>query len=106
MLRKIISILFPAACLACRQDVAGGGRPGICGACWGSIQVIRPLFFRRCGLPLPDGGAHCAACRRKKGGALKMIRSAALYEGPLKDLIKRFKYGGKNYLAPAWGDLL
>ena len=107
MLQKIISLIFPAACLGCRGDLAPGDRPGICGKCWKSIKTIRRLLCQRCGLPLPDGGGRCDSCRKRKGsGPLKKIRSAALYEGPLRELIKRFKYQRKSYLTPAWGELL
>jgi competence protein ComFC len=106
LLQRIISLIFPAACLVCRRDLAPKDRPGLCGNCRASIKKIPPPFCRRCGLPLPDGGTHCRHCRRKEGRALKKLRSAALYESPLKDALKKFKYHKKTYLANALGELL
>jgi len=104
--KKLISLVFPATCLVCRSDLYEGDRKGLCGTCWIKLERITSLFCIRCGLPLSSGGAHCAKCRKKKAYVLKRIRSAAQYQGIIRDCLKQFKYHRKVYLVEALGELL
>lgn len=59
-----------------------------------------------CGLPLPDGGAHCHACRTSPRVHYETIRSAAEYRGSIRDLIHSFKYRHRDHLYRVFGRML
>jgi ComF family protein len=55
-----------------------------------------------CGAPLPDGGARCFECRRRRR-VFRFCRSLGLYEGRLRQAILALKYGGRDALAAPLG---
>jgi ComF family protein len=57
-------------------------------------------------VPLPDGGAHCFACRKDPPRYLTIVRSAGIYAGLLKELITRYKFHHKDYLSRPLADIL
>lgn len=58
------------------------------------------LSCRICGAPLPDGGARCFVCRRRKR-SFRFCRSAGLFEGILRRAVLALKYGHRDDLVPA-----
>ena len=106
VLERFSLLLFPPACWAC-----GGGRSrardgGICPECWRSLP--RPSGARCvvCDLPLAAAGAgeldapRCGRCLAEPP-EYDSLRCPALYEGSGREILKAFKYGGVDYLAPA-----
>jgi len=112
-----LDLLFPPCCLVC-GEVGGGARPSLCDACWGSIVRLAPPWCVVCGRPFsafdgpragidrPDGLVDvCGACRRRRP-KFTYARSAALYEGAMREALHAFKFSGKTALAGPLGDLL
>lgn len=77
----------------------------MCDPCWEAVPRWIGLSCVVCGVPLPDGGARCRDCRRRRR-AFRFLRSAGLYEGSLMKLIRKFKYGGREDLARPLGRLM
>jgi len=77
---------------------------GFCGRCWLTIPRIQGLICAYCGLPLKEGGQQCFDCRTTPSGVL--IRAAAIYGGPLRPAIHRFKYLGRVSLSKPLGNLM
>ena len=110
--RGVLHVLLPRTCYACRQDLPFGWDRPLCADCEALVQVPGPLYCRRCGKPLPDGGAHCYQCRGSKARsfACKTIRSAVLFNPPLRALVHAFKYADRmqlgvylaQYMAREW----
>jgi ComF family protein len=78
----------------------------LCPDCFRSLKPLEGLLCQRCGLPLPDGGAHCYDCRKNPSAAFDRIRSAGSYGGLLKGLILQFKYQHKDFIVRPLARLL
>ena len=113
MLEKIINFIFPLLCASCGGYLNPDAGPGIrlCGDCREKFTYIKPLFCRKCGLPLESGGEHCFSClaqaRHPQGKIYyEYLRGVCEFEGISKDLIHSFKYRGKQYLGKTLGMML
>jgi len=78
----ILNLFYPLRCAACGKDLAYDSPSRICAPCLASIQEIPPH-------PRPA-----------------FVRSSLRYEGTAKDLIHKFKYSGKDYLAGSFAPYL
>lgn len=88
--RGTLDLLYPPRCEVC----GGLRREPICEDCWQVIEHIRPPLCELCGAPFDpaaQGAPRCADCRGKRR-SFTVARSAAYYQGPLVDAIRRFKY--------------
>ncbi len=114
VVRAAVDLLFPPVCLVC--GAAGGRHPSLCGACWRSIRRLAPPWCALCGRPFwvldpgvvaaGDGAIdRCGACRRRRPG-FTYGRSAAVYEGAVREAVHALKFSGKSALAAPLGDLL
>ncbi len=94
-----LNALFPRRCAGCRQigDLW-------CARCQASVAWLRPPLCPKCGYPQQHEQV-CGACRRAQP-KLDGIRSAALFEGPLRQAIHELKYSGQKELAGCLGSLL
>jgi ComF family protein len=90
--------VFPRTCLCCADDVPRAADHPLCARCREAFPVWRGLACRICGVPLPDGGARCFACRSRRRG-FRFARSAGLLDGTLRHCIHRLKYEGRERLA-------
>ena len=120
-----LDLVFPALCPVCDATLGVGRRDPLCGACWSAITRLDPPWCDRCGAasvtrradPLSgrvashDGDARapaptgpCAACATKPP-EYDYARSAALYEGSLREAIHALKFSGRRALASPLGDL-
>lgn len=108
---RLLDLLYPPACVSC-------GRPGaqVCVQCVRRFRPLRPPLCSRCGGPLgprpspttrvpPDSVRLCQACRVRPP-AFDRAWSLFVYEGPLRDAIWAFKYGGHRVLGRMLGQLM
>jgi len=103
---RLLHYVFPVTCALCGEDLPADDYYRLCMDCLGGIKPVSGLVCLTCGLPLPDGGAHCYDCRKGRKHAFTFVRSAAVYEGRLRELIRKFKYQGRDYLHRTLGALL
>ncbi|MFA5161576.1 MAG: phosphoribosyltransferase family protein [Elusimicrobiales bacterium] len=117
-----LDILFPRACLHCKRDLplslrrsCGGGTAAarilrrteetppapLCSDCLSRLEPLPELICQSCGIPLPDGGAHCRRCRGWKARRRKcaLIRAALVFNPQARSLIHHLKYKGKSSVA-------
>lgn len=106
ILQHILHFFFPITCTCCHTDLPADDYYRICATCLENIKMIEGFYCLKCGIPLPDGGAHCFHCREKTSYHFENIRSVAVYEGLARDLIGKFKYQSKDYLNRFLGRLL
>lgn len=89
-----MEILFPwnFPCLLCgREDCSL--ETGLCEGCLSQLKTNAQCPF--CGHP----GGLCAACCKEKGFLFTGCQFPFLYEGSVRTLLLRYKYGGQKYLA-------
>jgi len=94
-------VLLPRTCQHCRTDLPRGAKEPLCETCLTLAKPIDGLFCRTCGLPLPDGGAHCFDCRGYKAGLkkYKFSRSVFEYTPPVRSLVLGLKFHGRQFLS-------
>jgi ComF family protein len=87
MFDTFLDLLLPARCGAC-------GRLGawLCEACRDACRRLEEPLCPRCGVELPFVKAGCG-CRARLH-ALRRLRAATAYEGPVERAIHRLKYEG------------
>lgn len=105
----VLDMLFPEPppCPACRRPQSPD-EPGLCPDCLARLSRAVPPLCRRCGRPLRGGVADEEVCRlcRERSRFFAAARAPFVYDGAVKDLIYRFKYGGERKLGEALGVLL
>jgi ComF family protein len=103
--KAFLDILFPPRCHVCRCYLAEPTEIHLCDGCRERIIPIDSPLCLICGVPFAtENGSdhtcgHCLTTSRPFAGA----RSAARFEGPLQELIHRFKYGKKVHLSRPLG---
>ncbi len=97
--QAVLDLVFPPHCAGC-------GRWGalLCTHCREAITPIPAPVCPRCGRPTLTPNL-CAVCRRDPP-PLTAIRSAAVFDGPLRAAIHRLKYRGQQSLARPLGMLM
>jgi ComF family protein len=96
----LLELIYPTHCASC-------GRFGqlICQDCLDSLPLIEPKFCLKCGKPSYYLVSECRDCRNKRFVFFES-RSLGLYEGNLRELVHKFKYGNCRGLAEIFADLL
>jgi len=88
--RGVLDLLYPPRCEACGRL----RREPLCPECDAAIVRIERPVCQACGEPFDpraQAAPRCAECRGKRR-PFSVARSAACYEGPLVEAIRRFKY--------------
>ena len=87
MFDTLLDLLLPARCGAC-------GRLGawLCPTCRDRCRRLEEPLCPRCGVELPFVKASCGC--RSRLHALRRLRAAAAFEGPLELAVHRLKYEG------------
>lgn len=104
-LRALLDTFFPPLCHVCRGHVPDAGELHLCRACRDRNPPIGSPLCPVCGLPFATEGGidhpcgHCLATPRP----FEAARSAVRFEGPVQELIHRFKYGNKVHLSRPLG---
>jgi ComF family protein len=109
----VLDLIFPALCPVCEASLGPGRRDPLCGKCWDAIARIEPPYCATCGAPfmgfsereLAPRPFPCAQCSAEPP-PYEYARSAARYEGPLRDALHAFKFSGRRALARPLADLL
>jgi len=102
--RGMLDLLYPPRCEAC----GGLRREAICAECWDGIVRVTPPWCEVCGAPFDpraQAAPRCADCRGKRR-PFSVARSAAYYEGPLAQAIRRFKYHSQMVLGRPLGAIM
>ena len=103
-LRKLLHVIFPAACTNCETPLWNDPVPFFCRACWKTLTLIPGPCCPHCGIPyaspvaLQHSPTHeCGGCRTKPP-AFTQTWSLFPYQSPLREAIVLFKYRGKRSL--------
>ena len=97
ILKALLDILFPPLCHGCREFIPEAGELHLCTACRTSSPLLISPCCPACGMPfLTEGGTDhlCGDCLGKPP-PFTAARGAVVYAGAVRELVHRFKYGGK-----------
>jgi len=103
--KAFLDMLFPPLCHVCRCFLAEPAEVHLCDGCREKIIPIDSPLCLICGVPFAteNGSDHtCGPCLTTRRPFVA-ARSAARFEGPLQELIHRFKYGKKVHLSRPLG---
>ena len=96
-LKAFLDLLFPPLCHSCRVFIPEAGELHLCGPCRAGSRPITSPMCTLCGIPFltDDGIDHrCGACLGQPP-AYTAARGAVVFEGPVRELVHRFKYSNK-----------
>jgi len=96
----LLDLLFPPRCVGCRRYGAW-----LCPECERGIDRIIGPLCPCCGQPVARPGRLCPVCRCAPP-PIDGIRSAAYFEGLLREATHHFKYRGLQVLARPLGQLM
>ncbi len=98
-LTVVLDGLFPHSCPVCNELVQSDG--GLCVSCWQTLELISAPYCERLGVPLHyDLGPNAwSAAALVHPPDYDRARAAVLYNGPARELVKRFKFYGEIRLS-------
>lgn len=88
----ILDLIYPPHCVVCRNADDGY----LCQKCIDKIALIEPPLCNKCGKPSQE--SICDECRQHDY-AFVCARSAAIFDGPLRDAIHSLKYRNNEVVA-------
>lgn len=110
-----LDLIFPALCPICQTLLGDERRDPLCGRCWRAITRLGPPWCGVCGAASPAEdpgraeprpvGPPCSTCATAPP-PYDYARSAAVYEGTLREALHAFKFSGKRALARPLAELL
>jgi len=94
--KKILDTLYPRMCLACGAGVKHDDAKFVCAACLGKIIFIGNSGCMKCGAKIGPGSEEQKRCPACGDSTLifRRCRAVGMYDGPLRELIIRFKFRG------------
>jgi ComF family protein len=107
----LFSVLMPAACSLCGEELAEAALTGICASCWARLRPWRGPACHLCGLPFVSArtqdaaAALCASCRCGEYH-FDRARSFGLYVDALRAVILQLKFQRRERLGKRLGELL
>lgn len=93
-----LDLVFPPRCVCC-----GSGGAFLCAACTEALPVAAAPRCPRCWRPGAD--ALCGVCKVTPP-AFDALRSAFVYDGPVREIVHAFKYRGMTSLGQSLASLL
>lgn len=105
--RAALSLVFPERCQLCHERHATSARGFVCEECRARVRPITGPSCDRCGLPFAGAITHAFECPNCSGVDLAFSRARAAVEvdGPVRQAIHLYKYGGALWLEPFLRDL-
>ena len=104
-LAPLVDFVYPPRCPLCGEGTAAG--PGLCSACWDTLELPGEPACEQCQAPLESSiiASNCATCRTSPPHHAG-IAAATLYNDAARQLVLRFKHGGRIGLAGLMGRLI
>ncbi len=107
LLCEFDSALFPLDCTCdvCGEELVDDTRYRLCSECIEKLPFVKGHICLNCGVPLKDESDYCNRCQNQKSEFVKN-RSPLAYDGEVKKLIYKLKFGKKTYIAQTLGALM
>ncbi|MBP1845283.1 ComF family protein [Rhizobium petrolearium] len=104
--RWLADLVYPPVCPGC--GVSTGAHGGFCPACWREIRFIERPYCDVLGLPFSydPGQGMLSAEAIANPPVFDRLRSAAIFEGPARELVHSLKYRDRTDLAPMMAGMM
>ncbi len=103
------ALFFPQACVLCHEWVLNPDWSPLCRRCFLSLEPLEQHICYWCGIPLPGNVlaiyGTCSQCRTL-GKPFNFARAYGNYQGKLRSLIHKFKFGHHQRLSHPLAALL
>lgn len=96
-LNRILNFIYPPVCGACKALLKPQNSSGVCLHCALSITEMQAPFCLTCGWQVAISNSKCKDCQRENFFYDRAF-ACARYEGKIKKLIQRYKFGEKSAL--------
>jgi ComF family protein len=111
MAGSLFSVVFPASCSLCGEELSDPTLTGVCESCWTNLEPWRGPVCESCGLPLVServGQASEVLCSLCRSGTFRLDRARSLnsYSGLLRAAILQLKFHRRDRLGKRLGGLL
>lgn len=99
--------LYPLDCTCdvCGEELVEDTRYRLCSECIANLPFVKGHICLNCGMPLDDESDYCNRCQNQKSSFVKN-RSPLVYDGEVKRMIHKLKFGKKKYIAQTLGALM
>lgn len=99
--------LYPLDCTCdvCGEELVEDTRYRLCSECIANLPFAKGHICLNCGMPLDDESDYCNRCQNQKSSFVKN-RSPLVYDGEVKRMIHKLKFGKKKYIAQTLGALM
>ncbi|WP_245500673.1 ComF family protein [Rhizobium sp. BK251] len=99
-LAAVVDLVYPPACPSC--EVSTGTHRSLCPACWSRIRFIERPYCEVLGLPFSHdlGRGILSADAIANPPPFDRLRSVAVHDGVVRDLVHGLKYRDRTDLAP------
>jgi ComF family protein len=98
----VLEFFLPRLCLFCGAAVGADAAVAVCPQCEGKIECVASPVCPCCGLVFPSREGQdrvCGSCQTDPP-PFRRARAAAVYDGPVAEAIKRFKFAGQIVYLP------
>lgn len=97
-LKTIKDLFFPSGikCIFCDGEINKENRYCVCDNCSPAFNV---QYCLTCGKAIANQAVYCDDCMSGKRYAFKQARAPFVYDGQVRNVVKRLKYGGEKFLA-------
>jgi len=106
---KLLELIYPSGitCDCCKSELIAKTRYNLCAKCIENLPLIKGKKCLVCGCPINNEADYCLKCEGKIP-SYEINRAPFSYEGIVKDMLLKLKFGGKRYfvntLAPFMAD--
>ena len=95
--RALSLLFFPARCELCGRQRHTRDNGAVCQDCFHGVAVIPKPHCPACGRTTFSEGQRCGACGGERFH-FDRVYACVTYEGPMKKLLQKFKFGRKKFL--------
>ncbi len=101
----LLNLFFPVNCASCGGYVNLTSEYGICRECVSEIAPVYSCGCRFCGSPVDSKTEFCRICAANQS-YIDDFYTAFYYEGTVRNIIKKYKYGNARYVEKLLVDYL
>lgn len=108
LIRELALFVYPPTCAGCGQPLQSERLPCFCPDCLRTLELISEPYCPVCGVPYATEIPSPHLCGDCLAGVhyFDRARSTGSYRGSLREVLHRFKYGGRTSLARPLAQML
>lgn len=101
LVRELALFIYPQTCPGCGQPIHSDRSEPFCPDCLRTLEFISEPYCPVCGVPYEKEMPNPHLCGDCLSGIhyFDRARSTGSYRGSLREVLHRFKYGGRTFLA-------